>query len=56
MIRSNNSDVTEYFSRMSDQEKVVCELGFGMNPNIKDLASIHVVFVGYGEIDFKGRR
>lgn len=35
--RSNNADVTEYFGKLADNEKVVCELGFGMNPNIKEL-------------------
>ncbi len=48
IIGSNCSEITAFFEKQPQENRVVCELGFGMNPNVKDLC-------GYTVLDEKMR-
>ncbi|MCI8401861.1 MAG: aminopeptidase [Lachnospiraceae bacterium] len=43
---SNQSEITAFFERQPQENRVVCELGFGMNPHVTDLC-------GYTTLDEK---
>ena len=43
VVRSNNAQVTAYFENLSGAERTICELGFGMNPKIKDLCGYTIL-------------
>lgn len=43
ICNSNNFEVAEYFAKQPEENRVVCELGFGMNPNITDLCGYTVL-------------
>lgn len=34
---SNHAEITEHFAKMPRENRIVCELGLGMNPNVTDL-------------------
>ena len=34
---SSNEEAAKYFAEMSRADRTVCELGLGMNPNVKEL-------------------
>lgn len=40
---TNNGNVNAWLKELNDEDKVVCELGFGMNPNIKDVCGYTVL-------------
>ena len=40
---SSNKDVEEHFAKLSKEDRMVCELGLGMNPNVKDLCGYTVL-------------
>lgn len=40
---SNDAEVNAFFSKLSNEDRVVCELGIGMNPNIKKLCGYTVL-------------
>ena len=43
MSGSNHPDVAAYFAGQPRENRVVCELGFGMNPNITSLCGYTVL-------------
>lgn len=43
---SNRPEITAFFDKQPQENRVVCELGFGMNPNVTDLC-------GYAVLDEK---
>lgn len=40
---SDNECVNEFLAKLPEESKVVCELGFGMNPNVTDLCGYTVL-------------
>ncbi|MDE7224736.1 MAG: aminopeptidase [Acetatifactor sp.] len=40
---SNQPEVIAFFDNLPQENRVVCELGFGMNPNVTDLCGYHVL-------------
>ena len=40
---SSNSDVAQYFAKQPRENRIVCELGIGMNPNVTDLCGYTVL-------------
>ena len=40
---SNHPDVEKYFSGQPEENRIVCELGIGMNPNVTDLCGYTVL-------------
>lgn len=48
VINSDRPEVTAFFEKQPQENRVVCELGFGMNPNVTDLC-------GYTVLDEKMR-
>ena len=46
IINSDQSEITTFFEKQPQENRVVCELGFGMNPNVTDLC-------GYAVLDEK---
>ena len=40
---SSNKDVAGHFAKLSKEDRMVCELGLGMNPNVKDLCGYTVL-------------
>lgn len=42
-IGSNHDALTAFLQALPSENKVVCELGFGMNPNVKDLCGYTVL-------------
>ena len=43
VIHSNQPDITAFFEKQPRENRVVCELGFGMNPNVTDLCGYTVL-------------
>jgi len=43
ILSSNNDELNEHLSKMDESFKIVCELGFGKNPNVKDLCGFTVL-------------
>ena len=43
IINSNKPDITAFFEKQPQENCVVCELGFGMNPNVTDLCGYPVL-------------
>ena len=43
VIKANQPEVTDFFEKQPQENRVVCELGFGMNPNVKDLCGYTVL-------------
>ncbi|MDE5820704.1 MAG: aminopeptidase [Lachnospiraceae bacterium] len=43
IINSNKPDITAFFEKQPQENSVVCELGFGMNPNVTDLCGYPVL-------------
>ncbi|MDE7095669.1 MAG: aminopeptidase, partial [Anaeroplasmataceae bacterium] len=43
IIKSNQPEVTDFFEKQPQENRVICELGFGMNPNVKDLCGYTVL-------------
>ncbi len=43
VVGSNNKRVAEYFQQLEPEERVVCELGLGMNPNVTDVCGYTVL-------------
>jgi len=43
VIASNKEEINQFLSERPDNEKVVCELGFGCNENITDLCGYTVL-------------
>ena len=48
IINSNQPEIAAFFEKQPQENRVVCELGFGMNPNVTDLC-------GYTVLDEKMR-
>ncbi len=40
---SNQPEITAFFEKQPQENRVVCELGFGMNPNVTDLCGYNVL-------------
>lgn len=40
---SNHTEITKYFAALPQENRIVCELGLGMNPNITDLCGYTVL-------------
>lgn len=40
---SNQPEITAFFEKQPQENRVVCELGFGMNPNVRDLCGYNVL-------------
>lgn len=40
---SNNPDVAQYFAKQQRENRIICELGIGMNPNVTDLCGYTVL-------------
>ena len=43
VISSNQPEITAFFEKQPQENRVVCELGFGMNPNVMDLCGYTVL-------------
>ncbi|MDE6407282.1 MAG: aminopeptidase [Anaeroplasmataceae bacterium] len=43
IIHSNQPEIVQYFEKQPQGNRVVCELGFGMNPNVTDLCGYTVL-------------
>ena len=43
VVRSNRAEITAFFEKQPPENRVVCELGFGMNPNVTDLCGVPVL-------------
>lgn len=43
IVNSNRSEITAFFEKQPQENRVVCELGFGMNPNVTDLCGYSVL-------------
>ncbi len=43
VVFANDSSVNKWFSKLADNDRIVCELGFGMNPNVGDLCGYTVL-------------
>ena len=43
IINSNQPEITDFFEKQPQENRVVCELGFGMNPNVTDLCGYTVL-------------
>ena len=43
IINSNQPEIAAFFERQPQENRVVCELGFGMNPNVTDLCGYTVL-------------
>ena len=43
IINSDKTDITAFFEQQPQENRVVCELGFGMNPNVTDLCGYTVL-------------
>ncbi len=43
VISSNQPEITAFFEEQPQSNRVVCELGFGMNPNVTDLCGYTVL-------------
>ena len=43
VVRSSREEVTKAFEEMPEENRVVCELGLGMNPNVTDLCGYTVL-------------
>lgn len=43
LIGSNIPEITEYFAGKPEENRVLCELGIGMNPNVTDLCGYTVL-------------
>lgn len=43
VIKSNQPEITAFFENQPQENRVVCELGFGMNPNVTDLCGYTVL-------------
>ena len=43
IISSNQPEITAFFEKQPQENRVVCELGFGMNPNVTDLCGYTVL-------------
>ncbi|MBD5511560.1 MAG: aminopeptidase [Lachnospiraceae bacterium] len=43
IISSNQPEIAAFFEKQSQENRVVCELGFGMNPNVTDLCGYTVL-------------
>ena len=45
-VSANNEDVSDWINKLTENERTVCELGFGMNQNVNDIC-------GYAVLDEK---
>lgn len=43
IVTSDQPEVNEFLETLQKEDKIVCELGFGMNPNIRDLCGCAVL-------------
>lgn len=43
VIQANQTEITAFFAGKPEENRVVCELGFGMNPNVTDLCGVPVL-------------
>ena len=43
ILSADNESVSAYFSNLKDNERTVCELGIGMNPNVNDICGYTVL-------------
>ena len=43
IINSNQPEITAFFEKQPQENRIVCELGFGMNPNVTDLCGYTVL-------------
>ena len=43
IIHSNQPEIAAFFEKQPQENRVVCELGFGMNPNVTDLCGYTVL-------------
>lgn len=43
IINSNRPEIAAFFEKQPQENRVVCELGFGMNPNVTDLCGYTVL-------------
>ena len=43
VLDSNQPEITAFFEKQPQENRVVCELGFGMNPNVTDLCGYTVL-------------
>ena len=43
IINSNQPEIAAFFEKQPQENRVVCELGFGMNPNVTDLCGYTVL-------------
>ncbi|MBD5149169.1 MAG: aminopeptidase [Oscillibacter sp.] len=43
VINSNQPEINAFFERQPQENRIVCELGFGMNPNVTDLCGYTVL-------------
>lgn len=43
ITNTNHAEITNHFAQMPRENRIVCELGIGMNPNVKDLCGYTVL-------------
>lgn len=43
LVSADNKEISAWIKRLAENERTVCELGFGMNPNVKDACGYTVL-------------